>query len=283
MAAGVATQHLCNRVGFGIDDQNRCGERIGSDHILSVRAHGCLNRQAPDRPGHLPANGIVVFEQVYCAQYGPGCGVDHRYRTIKKVGYIVLACVRHHPGRNRMRTNGYNGLDLVLTEIVDRRVGAEHVWCDHGLAVVAHPVSVRFAVSDVDPSQHIFSPRRQFDHRIRIFGAVEGDMYFVIVHSRHDVGRGLSDRNVANELAGAAVKHCQLAVEPLGLVDQRLIAIRPHVMGVVHLDTGQCNLAPACPGSGIEDGGRARLVLPRGQLELCVHPHFAHARNSRLL
>ena len=75
--------------------------------------------------------------------------------------------------------------------------------------------------------------RAEFDHFVP---AVDAHVHLVGVHARHHVGGGLADVDVLYQVAGGAVKDRQLVVEPLGLVDDRLIPVGPHVVGVVHVD-----------------------------------------------
>ena len=64
-------------------------------------------------------------------------------------------------------------------------------------------------------------------------------MNLIGVHASHHMCGGLADFDVLQQGACAAVKHRQLRVKPLRLINDRLADVRPHIVGVVHIDCRQ--------------------------------------------
>jgi hypothetical protein len=70
----------------------------------------------------------------------------------------------------------------------------------------------------------LVAPRVELDD---VALAVERRVHLIGVHSRHDVRRGLADLGARDDLAGESVKRGQASSEPLGVVDELLVAVRP--------------------------------------------------------
>lgn len=94
--------------------------------------------------------------------------------------------------------------------------------------------------------------------------------------------RGFSDREIPDKSACLPIEDGQLTVKPLGLINQVLIAISPHVVGVVHVDLWKRDLPRRLPGRGTDHRGGTRLTLAGRLFELCIYPHFAHACCGRI-
>ncbi len=80
---------------------------------------------------------------------------------------------------------------------------------------------------------------------------VEAHMHLIRIHTRHHMGRRVADRDVPDQTTGNAVEYRKLITEPLGLINDRLISVGPHVVGIVHVDIGQGNSLGDLPGAGI--------------------------------
>ena len=107
-------------------------------------------------------------------------------------------------------------------------------------------------------------------------------MDLVGVHAGHDVGRRLADGDVLQNVAGEPIEDRELVAEPLGLVDEALITVRPHVVGVVQVDVGQAELLGDLPRAGVHGRDRARLGLGGRLLVLRVDPHFPDSGLDRV-
>ncbi len=83
---------------------------------------------------------------------------------------------------------------------------------------------------------------------------------------------------IPNEGTGRPIKDSQSVVKPLGLVDQALIAIRPHIVGIVHIDLRKRDLSLHFPGLRVHSSSSTGLILIEDFLELGIHPHLAHTR-----
>src|SRR6185503_230888 len=102
-------------------------------------------------------------------------------------------------------------------------------------------------------------------------------MDLICVYACHHMGGCMTDVNVPNHATGDAVEGRQLVAEPLGLIDDRLIPIGPHVVGVVHVDLGQGDPFDDLPGIGVYGYCGSRLLLPIRFFVLGIDPDFTDA------
>ena len=153
----------------------------------------------------------------------------------------------------------------------DGRVVRVRVRRHHRVAVVRHPVGVRLPwitrVLNLDRAVDVRRAGAELDDRAF---AVERDVHLVGVDARHHVRRRLAELQAPDQRARPAVEDVELLVEPLRLVDQRLRAIRPHVVRVVHVHRRQRDLARHGPVGGVHRGRGTRLRLaPRSARTRC--------------
>ena len=59
-------------------------------------------------------------------------------------------------------------------------------------------------------------------------------MHLVVVCSRHDMCRSGTHLNISDKVSTRSIKYRKFRIEPLGLIDHRLIFIRPHIVRIVH-------------------------------------------------
>lgn len=74
-----------------------------------------------------------------------------------------------------------------------------------------------------------------------------------------------------------AIENRQIIPEPLCLVDDQLVLVCPHVVGVIHVDFGQGNPLADLPGVGVHGDRGARLRLVGRLLEFGVYPDLTDA------
>ncbi len=63
MATRIARNHFHQRIGLRINDRDRPGQGIASDHELPVWAHRSLNRQSADRTGNRARQRVIIAVQ----------------------------------------------------------------------------------------------------------------------------------------------------------------------------------------------------------------------------
>src|SRR4029450_7075705 len=85
-------------------------------------------------------------------------------------------------------------------------------------------------VLERDPPVDAARSRAGLDDRVL---TVEGGVHLIGVRPRHHVRRIGAYLQCGEQLAGLAIERDQPVAEPLGVVDQALVAARPHVVAVV--------------------------------------------------
>src|SRR5690606_22274348 len=137
-------------------------------------------------------------------------------------------------------------LDGARLHVDDHGVVGQRVRSDDRLAVVAGPVRVRVRVRGdptvrvgVDPAGDLGAAGGQLDD---VRARVDADHQVVGVGAGHDVRRVGPDLDLADGLTGLQVEHVGLVVEPLVRVQEPVVLVRPHVVGVVHVDPGSGDL-----------------------------------------
>ena len=164
--------------------------------------------------------------------------------------------------------------DRVTGKVIDRRIGGKSIGGDHRFPVMAHPVGMRVPPADINLPLHGFGQRRKFHHRVPGVLAVYRYVHLVGIDPRHHVGRRLAYRDIPHQAAGFSFENSQPAVKPLGLVDEILVPVGPHVVGIVHLYVRQGHFPRRQPGRCAHRRCRSGLFLSRGQLELRIDPHL---------
>ena len=102
------------------------------------------------------------------------------------------------------------------------------------------------------------------DQRVELddgVSAVEAHMHLVCVHACHHMDWGMTDGNGPYLIACNAIEDRQIVAKPLGLVDDQLIPVGPHVVGVIHVDFWQGNPLGDFPRAGVQSNCGAWLSL----------------------
>src|SRR5690606_8814294 len=212
---------------------------------LAVRAHRELDGQPAPRTGGTGLRVVVLPEvdrgAVRHRAVGGATGVlgqrDARDAHAAEVGYVRLLRVWRHGGGDREGADRA-GLYGARLHVDDHGVVGQRVRRDDRLAVVAGPVRVRVRGDPtvrvgVDPAGDLGAAGGQLDD---VRARVDADHQVVGVGAGHDVRRVGPDLDLADGLTGLQVEHVGLVVEPLVRVQEPVVLVRPHVVGVVHVD-----------------------------------------------